>query len=229
MDNSMSRKRNLLTPEKAATFIPVLVSSGISFLVIIFFVMPQYYQSNRVSLELNGLIKKKNNLDNLKLQYKIINDKFDKLNKEKLRITELISGKSKLDTLLAKLGEIAKKNNIEFTSIIPKKLSNFQENSTKKNSNKTKSKKKNKNELKLKVDPLLVEGTKKYEFDISFKTEYVNLLNFLRELEFQDNVILIDDINILTSSKTSNSSIRENDNSKGKLEVNISMTFYGKI
>ena len=53
-------------------------------------------------MELNGLIKK-NNLDNLKLQYKIINDKFDKLNKEKLMITELISGKSKLDTLLAKL------------------------------------------------------------------------------------------------------------------------------
>ena len=227
MDNSMSRKRNLLTPEKAATFIPVLISSGISLLVIIFFVMPQYYKSNKVSLELNGLIKKKNNLNNLKLQYKIINDKFDKLNKEKLRITELISGKSKLDTVLAKLGEIAKKNNIEFTTIIPEKLIISQENSTKKNNNKTKSKKKIKNELKLKVDPLLVEGTKKYEFDISFKTEYVNLLAFLRELEFQDNVILINDVNILTSSKSNN--IKENDNSKGKLEVNMGMTFYGKI
>ena len=227
MDNSMISKRNLLTPEKAATFIPILISSGISFLVIIFFVMPQYYKSNRVSLELNGLIKKKNNLDNLKLQYKIINDKFDKLNKEKLRITELISGKSKLDTLLAKLGEIAIKNNIEFTSIIPKKFINSQENISKKNNIKTKNKKKNKNELKLKIDPLLVEGTKKYEFDISFKTEYVNLLAFLRELEFQDNVILIDDVNILTSSKTSNK--KDNDNSKGKLEVNISMTFYGQI
>ncbi len=227
MDNSMISKRNLLTPEKAATFIPILISSGISFLVIIFFVMPQYYKSNRVSLELNGLIKKKNNLDNLKLQYKIINDKFDKLNKEKLMITELISGKSKLDTLLAKLGEIAIKNNIEFTSIIPKKFINSQENISKKNNIKTKNKKKNKNELKLKVDPLLVEGTKKYEFDISFKTEYVNLLAFLRELEFQDNVILIDDVNILTSSKNSNT--KDNDNSKGKLEVNISMTFYGQI
>ena len=223
----MISKRNLLTPEKAATFIPILISSGISFLVIIFFVMPQYYKSNRVSLELNGLIKKKNNLDNLKLQYKIINDKFDKLNKEKLMITELISGKSKLDTLLAKLGEIAIKNNIEFTSIIPKKFINSQENITKKNNFKTKTKKKNKNELKLKVDPLLVEGTKKYEFDISFKTEYANLLSFLRELEFQDNVILIDDVKILTSSKNSNT--KDNDNSKGKLEVNISMTFYGQI
>lgn len=227
MDNSMSRKRNLLTPEKAATFIPVLISSGISLLVIIFFVMPQYYKSNKVSLELNGLIKKKNNLNNLKLQYKIINDKFDKLNKEKLRITELISGKSKLDTILAKLGEIAKKNNIEFTTIIPEKLIISQENSTKKNNNKTKSKKKIKNELKFKVDPLLVEGTKKYEFDISFKTEYVNLLAFLRELEFQDNVILINDVNILTSSKSNN--IKENDNSKGKLQVNMGITFYGKI
>ena len=79
----------------------------------------------------------------------------------------------------------------------------------------------------MKVDPLLVEGTKKYEFDISFKTEYVNLLAFLRELEFQDDVILINDVNILTSSKSNN--IKENDNSKGKLEVNMGMTFYGKI
>ena len=229
MTNSIYKKNNLITPEKAAYYIPVLIASGISILLIIFLVIPQYIKSNKVNLELNELIKKKNNLDDLKSQYKIINQQFKNLNKKRSKIIELISGTSNLDTLIAQLGDIGKKNNIEFISIIPKKISNFQENSTKKNSNKTKSKKKNKNELKLKVDPLLVEGTKKYEFDISFETEYVNLLAFLRELEFQDNVILIDDINILTGSKPSNSSIRENENSKGKLEVNISMTFYGKI
>ena len=42
-----------------------------------------------------------------------------KLNKEKVKIIELISGTSNLDTLLAKFGEIGKNNNIEFVSIIP--------------------------------------------------------------------------------------------------------------
>ena len=122
MTNSNNRKKNLITPEKAAWFIPVFISSCISILLIMFFVIPKYVKSNLVNLELIGLVKKKNELANLKSQYKIINQKFDKLNQEKLKIVELISGKSNLDTLLAKLGEIAKENNVEFISISPRKV-----------------------------------------------------------------------------------------------------------
>ena len=122
MTNSNNRKKNLITPEKAAWFIPVFISSGISILLIMFFVVPKYVKSNLVNLELIGLVKKKNELANLKSQYKIINQKFDKLNQEKLKIVELISGKSNLETLLAKLGEIAKENNVEFLNLIPHRI-----------------------------------------------------------------------------------------------------------
>ena len=226
MDKLMSSKKKLLTPEKAATFIPVFISSVISILVIIFFVTPQYFNSNKVSLELDGLMRKKNKLNNLKSQYKIINEKFDKLNKEKLMITELITGTSKLDTLLAKLGEIGKKNDIEFRSITPKKESKSLKKSTKKGNNKIKNKKKTKNEVNIKIDPLLVEGAKKYEFDLSFETDFVNLLAFLRELEFQDNIILINDINIKSTNKISKN--REIDNLSGNLEVTLNIVFYGR-
>ena len=226
MDKSIGRKKNLLTPEKAATFIPVFVSSIISILIIIIFVMPQYFNSNKVSLELDGLIKKKNKLNNLKSQYKIINQKFDQLNKEKIRITELITGTSKLDTLLAKLGEIGEKNNIEFISITPKKEIKSAEKGIKKKNKKIKNKRKNKSEVNIKVDPLLVEGAKKYEFDLSFKTDFVDLLAFLRELEFQDNVILIDDINIKSSTKIRKEG--EIDKSSGNLEVTVNIRFYGR-
>ena len=77
------KRKNLFTPENASKFIPVLISSGLAILIIIFFVIPQYAQSTKVNLELNALIKKKNELENLKSQYKIINQKFVKLNKEK--------------------------------------------------------------------------------------------------------------------------------------------------
>ena len=110
-----NERKNLITPEKAASFIPVFISAGISIILIVFFVIPQYFKSNEVNSELNGFIKKKNELDNLKAQYKIINSKFDKLNKEKSKIIELITGRSNLDTLLAELGKLGRKNNIEYT------------------------------------------------------------------------------------------------------------------
>ena len=109
MINLMERKNNLKTPENIISLIPILISSGIAIILIIFYVIPQYVNSTKVNLELNELIKKKNKLNNLKTQYKIINKKFDKLNNEKAIIIETISGTSNLDTLLAKLGELGKK------------------------------------------------------------------------------------------------------------------------
>ena len=64
-----------------------------------------------------------------------------------------------------------------------------------------------------------ISGKKK---NFSFKTNFINLLAFLRELEFQENLILLDDINLkLAASK--------NDNSQSLLEVKLRITFYGKI
>ena len=179
--------------------------------------MPAYIKSNKVNLELNGMIKKKDDLNNLKSQYKIINQKFDKLNNEKLGIIKLISGNSNLDTLLANLGEIAKKNNIEFISIVPQKVMIFDNEI----SDKTKENPDKKN------DPLFVEGIKKYLINFTLNAEFNNLLSFLRELEFQENIILLNDLNLkLTGNNSNNKKINS---SRDILEVKLSMTFYGRI
>ena len=217
MTNSMNRKNNLLTPEKAAYYLPVFISSGIAILLIIFLVLPQYIKSNKVNLELNELIKKKNDLENLKSQYKLINQKFSKLNKKRSKIIELISGTSNLDTLIAQLGEIAKKNNIEFISIVPKNIISFIDDSSEENISK------NNQENEVEIDPLLVEGTKKYLIESQFKTDFVHLLSFLRELEFQDNIILIDDINVKFDDQ-------KGETSKGSiLNIKLMMTIYGQL
>ncbi len=214
MINSKNRENNLLTPEKAATFLPIFISSFISIFIIIFYAYPQYTKSNKVNLELNELIKKKDDLENLRSQYKKINQKFLKLNKEKERLIELISGSSNLETLLSKLGELAKKNNIKFISIIPKDIIPFVEKNLQQNQNAQ--------QINSNIDPLLVEGTKKYLIEFSFKTDFVNLLSFIRELEFQESVILLDNINV--------NFVNEN-NTKNKLaplQVKLIMTTYGK-
>jgi len=119
------------------------------------------------------------------------------------------------------LGEIGKKNNIDFVSIVPKKIISYIDNSSEE------SKIKSGNITNIVVDPLLVEGTKKYLIDFTFRSDFINLINFLRELEFQENVILIDDMNLkLAAQDSRNIKI---DNSQGLLEVKFGITFYGKI
>ena len=219
MANSMNTRKNIITPEKAASFFPIFISAGISILIIIFFVIPKYVRSTKVNLELNGFIKKKNDLDNLKSQYKIINQKFEKLSQEKTKMIELVTGKTNLDTLLDKLGDIAIRNNVEFVSIVPINLMNYEEKTKENNKSKT-----IENDLKI-TDPLLVVGSKKYLIDLTFKTDYINLLSFLRELEFLESVILINDINLnLLSTNNNNDEINS---PIEKIEVKISTTFYG--
>ena len=220
MINSKNQKNFLITPEKAASFIPVFISSGISVLLIIFFVIPQYFKSTKVNSELSGLIKKKNELGNLKSQYKIINRKFDKFNKEKLKLIELITGTTNLDTLLTQLGQIGRKHNIQFISIVPKKVIIAVEDKKEKNNNK------NLKQIDSINDPLFVAGIKKYLIDFTFTTDFVNLISFLRELEAQENVILFNDINL--SSSRQEIVDGEIDKSFKMLEVKISITFYGK-
>ena len=216
----MKTRKNLITPEKAASFLPVFISAGISILIIIFFVIPKYVISTKVNLELNGFIKKKNDLDNLKSQYKIINQKFEKLSKEKTEMLELVTGKTNLETLLDKLGEIASRNNVEFVSIVPVNIMNYVEKTKENNKSQT-----SKNDLEI-TDPLLVLGSKKYLIDLTFKTDYINLLSFLRELEFQENVILINDINLKLLSQ--NSKNEEINNPTEKIEARLKTIFYGK-
>ena len=218
MFNSIKTRKKLITPERAASFLPIFISAGVSILIIIFFVIPKYVRSTKVNLELNGFIKKKNDLDNLKSQYKIINQKFEKLSQEKSKMIELVTGGTNLDTLLDKLGEIAIRNNIEFVSIVPVSSMNYVEKTKENNKSQTV-----KNDLKI-TDPLLVQGTKKYLIDLTFKTDYINLLSFLRELEFLESVILINSINLNLLSSNNNDVI----NPIEKIEVKISSTFYGR-
>ena len=216
----MKTRKRFITPEKAASLIPISISVGISILIILFFVMPKYFLSTKVNLELNGLVKKKNDLDNLKSQYKTINKKLKKLNLEKIKIIELVTGRTNLDTLLDKLGDMANRNNIEFVSIVPEKLMNYVDNSKEKNNVQTT------NNDQITSDPLLVEGSKKYIVDLTFKAEFNNLLSFLRELEFLESIILINNINLKLLSQNTNN--EENNNPNEKIEAKLNITFYGK-
>ena len=98
-----------------------------------------------------------------------------------------------MDTLLAELGKLGRKNNIEFLSIAPQKMLIADKNITEKKSSD------NFNQTYSENDPFLVEGIKKYLIDFTFTTDFVNLLSFLRDLEFKDNAMVKINLNILIS------------------------------
>ena len=220
MSNS-TKRNNFITPENAASLIPIFIASLISILLIIFFVIPKYIKSTKVNLELIELIKKKEDLVNIKSEYETINKKFNKLTLEKESIIELISGTSNLDTLFTKFGEIGEKYEIKFISIILKNIINSEENSSDQKT--TKNNNRNKKKVNLITDPLLVEGTKKYIIEFTIKTNFINLLSFLREIEFQDNIILFENMNVEYNDRAKEA------NQKDNLNVKFTMNIYGKI
>ena len=82
-------------------------------------------------------------------------------------------------------------------------------------------------ELNLNPDPLLVEGVKRYNIEFNFKTNFEDLLSFLRDLEFQENVILFKDINIATNGE--NNGEKTKNISANLLDISLKMDVYGKI
>ena len=221
MTNSNLKRKNLISPESASIFLPVIISALFSVVIISVFVIPQYIKSNKIYYELKEFIRKKDELTKLKGEYILINQKLKRLSKEKIQIIELISGKTNLETFLSRLGTIGKRNNIKFLSIIPDSYVKYIP-PVENNDDDLLS------DLNIKIDPLLVDGVKKYEIDLEFLSSFNDLLLFLSEIEFQENIILLSDINIQQNDKG-----QQNDdaimNNIDLLKTSIKMSIYGKV
>jgi len=215
MTISNPNQNRVITPERAALILPTIIASFFVFIIISVFVIPRYVKSNKVKSELKEFIRKKEELPQLKLQYKIINEKLKKLNNRKEEIIYLVTGKSNLETLLERIEYIGKKNKIEILTISPKSITNFVplENEAEETSS-------------INIDPLMAEGVKKYIFQLDFESNFKDLLSFLREMEYQESVILFRDLKLKLKDKKQNISSTY---SKGYLlEVSTDIIVYGK-
>ena len=224
MTDSNLKRTNLITPESASVFLPVIISSLISIIIISTFVIPKYIRSNRVFYELKEFIRKRDELPKLKGQYIVINKKLKQLEEKKSQIIELISGKTNLETFFSRLGTLGIKNNIQFISIIPDSFVKFIPPITNDLDNSDFAL----GDLNIKVDPLLVKGIKKYTMDLEFLSSFKDLVSFMSELEFQENIILLSDINIqkVEDNQSNKDSLNKNID---LLKTSIKISVYGKI
>ena len=212
------KQKKLITPEKASVLFPTIVSSLIVIVVFSAFVIPKFINSSKVYFELKEFRRKKDELTNLKLQAVDINKKLEKLTTEKEKILNLISGNTNLDTFLNRLDLLALNNNINVISIIKKKLIKYVE--TEDNNNSVSQ------DINFDNDSLLVEGLKKNIIDVTLISNFSNLLSFLNDVEFQENVILIRNIKI---NPYENDRVSDKKNDANLLEVSLEMIIYGKI
>lgn len=215
MANFPIKKNNFITPEKAAIFLPMIISSIIALIFIVVFSIPKFVESNKVNKELNQFKIKVKELPNLKIQSQIISEKLEKLNAKKLKIIKLISGTTNLETFISRLGLIAENNNIEFKSIKPISSVKFV-----KNENSA-----IQDELNINFDQFLVEGVKKYSIDLDLNANYKDLLSFLKELESQENIILFEDIDLNSNRNSDNN---ETTDDIKDLKVKLKISVYGK-
>ena len=86
MTNSTLQRKRFITPERASVILPTIISSFFVFIIISAFVIPKYVQSKKINSEYKEFLRKKEELPQLKLQYKIINEKLKKLNARKAKI-----------------------------------------------------------------------------------------------------------------------------------------------
>ena len=224
MTDSNFQKKRFITPERAAIILPTLIASFFVFIIISAFVIPKYVKSNKVNSEYKEFLRKKAELPQLKLQYKIINEKLKQLSAKKAKIINLVSGESDLETFLERLGDIGFKNKIKILSINPEKITNYIPLKSEFNEpTNTTINATNKDEN---FDPLLSEGIKKYTVDLEFESDFKNLLYFLRELEFQESVILFRDMKLNLKNDPNKNEL----NYKNENIINVSMKIivYGK-
>ena len=110
---------------------------------------------------------------------------------------------------------LGKKNKIEILSIIPKNIINYEplENEAEQISS-------------VIIDPLLAEGVKKYTFELEFESNFNDLLYFMRELEYQESVILFSDLKL--KLKDSEENVSAVNSKEYLLEVSMEFIVYGR-
>lgn len=206
MSNSNLKQKKVITPERAAIILPTIISVIFVFIIMSTFTIPKYVRSNKVNSEYKEYLRKKEELPRLRSQYKIINEKLKKLNDRKTKIIDLVSGKSNLETFIERIGSISKNNGIKIVAVKPKNITKYipldKNDNTESTSN---------------IDPLLVEGIEKYTINVNFESDFKNLLTFLRELEFQEGVILFENFKLNLKNDSDNI-----------LEVSMELNAYGK-
>ncbi len=192
-----TKKRKLLTPEKAVIFIPVSIGTLFSLLLISFLLIPTYKSLKVNKKELNNMEFKRDQLPKLKQDLEAALVKLNETKDQQGRILDLVGGSKNIETYLAKYDLIAKEAGADITLIKPVAIEYPKDPGIQNNSNNIGAKN------TTNKDPLLASNLEKRIVEIKISGSYESLINFLRSIESLRTATISPEIE-MSIAKTSN-------------------------
>ena len=224
-----------VNPENTIFYSYLLIGFLISAGILSFVSRPLSKTNRNISEEIKVSKIKKQNMNKQIQKLNKINEKIRKNKSDYFFLIELIGGTNSMETFLATINRLAIDNDVSIDSYRPieiqdsiqdsikntetqkqienqSQLNNQTNNTYLKNSNKDSS-------FNMKV--LLLPELKKHFMEISFISDFENLLDFLRDIELLENIVLLGDFKILRLSDFSKEE-------KSKLEFKTKISAFGK-
>ena len=215
------------------------IFSGLFLSVIIYFALniPLAKHHKKLKEEVKTYQLKKNNISEIKSNFKKIEYKAENLKSDRKFLVNLIAGTKSLDTFMAVLSKNSNRNFIKIIKFEPQNIEKYIEKKILENeelnyvgpqltnnnisipppttkisdipSNENLKIKQNKDRL------LIIPDIEKHEIQISLEGNYTQILGFIRDIELLENIVLIGDFEIIgleDVSKSNNIRVRYNAN-----------------
>ena len=233
---------NILTPENAVLFVPIILSLILCIFGSFFILKPLLKRTQSINDELITYNEKKENLLIQRKRLDDLNKKLEKAKSQKKFIIKLIGGTNDLDTLISKLNKLSNKNSLIVKELEPQVINSYKPpiivntESDPLNSSLipeykiSESTRYSPEPLPESSDPLLTPELEQHVISLTLQGNFREVLSFLRDIELIENIILTSNIKFEKINKNQNELKNNNVNSK-KVNTNFSTTLsaYGRI
>ena len=220
--SNISQKKKFITPERAVFVIPVLISLFLSSILLptIFFPRTKIIRERRSEIEL--LKTKIDYIPEYKLRLSEILSIYNDIDSQNKRLMDLLAGEKDLSTVFSKLNSLALEQNVYILEVKPKEKS-----STLISSDYSIQNKSVKNHNSEHNDKLLVNSIEKFPIELKISGNYINILNFIRDLELLQTIVISSDLELTKQNEVSLSKANLPFN-ENNIIMNFTITFYGR-
>ncbi len=211
---SPNKKKKLITPEKSLIFTPIIIAFFILTSLLAFVYLPLTKKLSNEESQIKLLREKISYIILYKNYINELSIKTTNAKRQQESLINLISDPQELDTILSEINRICNENKIEIINLETKPIVKYIQSQGNSSSDL-------KNNM-LTSDPFLVPSIEKHIFKITLIGEFNSLLNFLKELELLQAIVISDNIEIKAyQGNTSKKNL--------KLQMKFDLSSYAKV
>ncbi len=222
------RKLKKINPENAILYFFFTIGFFSSLTILLLISRPLNNKNSQIFEEIKLSRSKKAEINSLSLNLVELKNAKEKINKDTLFLINLIGGTENLDTFIASLNKLAIENKVSINNIEPKEIQKSEQYNPKDNTqiNGTEIKKSADNSIEdqivKKEDYMLVPELEKHIIELSVDSEFIKVLEFIRDVELLENIVLIDDFKIVRLKDI----LKE---SKSEIKYSTSLSAFGRV